>query len=460
MLDLLIRNGRLYTEDGFRGLDVGVAGEKIEFLREPGVAVEAKSTIDAGGKHVLPGIIDWHTHMREPGLTHKEDFQTGTAAAAASGVTMVCTQVNTDPVPDNLEPYRLQVELGEQKALVDFNPLASPLAYEEGWVPKLAEEGAAWFKFFQKCAAYPYSTPASTSDTVRILKAFQAVAETGKYVAVHPWDHFFWGEAVRIVEEAGLPMTLKNWRHHTYTDAEMAGAAYQLYYLAKKAGVRWYALHAWMPGYIDLVRLAKAEGKIDVIASVEMMPAIDASDDIYDPERDEWIPVGHDAAPDADYLWAAVRDGTIDLLGSDHAPHAREEYHPDDPLHSPAGYGMLDWYGHLLLDYVNKGRLSLERLVDVTSVNGAKAFGFYPGKGSNLPGTDADFTICDMDREWTIDSKTIYAKCGLSPYHGRKVKGLVTHTVVRGSLIMREGEVVGTPGFGRFMKPGASSGES
>ena len=131
------------------------------------------------------------------------------------------------------------------------------------------------------------------------------MAGTGKFVAVHPWDHFFWDEARRIVEDAGLPMTLKNWRHHTYTDAEMTGAAYQLYYLAKIAGVRWYALHAWHKGYIDLVRLAKSEGAIDVIASVEMMPAIDATDDVYDPRHDDWIPVGHDAAPDADYLWAA-----------------------------------------------------------------------------------------------------------------------------------------------------------
>jgi dihydroorotase (multifunctional complex type) len=454
MLDLLIRNGKVYTEDGFRDLDVGVFGGKIALVGEPGVAVDAKNIVDAAGKHVLPGIIDWHTHLREPGLTHKEDFQTGTAAAAAGGVTMVCTQVNTDPVPDTVEHYRLQVDLAEKKSLVDFNILACPLAYEGGWVPKLAAQGAGWFKFFQKCAAYPYSTPASTSDTVRILKAFQAVAETGKFVAVHPWDHFFWDEAVRIVESAGLPMTLKNWRHHTYTEAEMAGAAYQLYYLAKKAGVRWYALHAWHAGYIDLVRMAKAEGIIDVIASIEMMPAIDASDDVYDPRSGDWIPVGHDAAPDADYLWAAVRDGTIDLLGSDHAPHTRDEYHPDDPLHTPAGYGMLDWYGHLLLDYVNQGRLSLERLVEVTSVNGAKAFGFYPRKGSNLPGTDADFTICDMDREWTIDSKKIYAKCQLSPYHGRKLKGMVTHTIVRGSVIMQNGEVIGTPGFGTFVVPG------
>lgn len=454
-VDLLIKNGKVYTEQGFRELDIAAVGEKIACLAQPGLITDAGTVIDAAGRHVLPGIIDWHTHLREPGLTHKEDFLTGTMAAAAGGVTMVHPQPNTDPVPNTVEHYRLQVELGAAKALVDFNPSACPLAYDEGWVPKLAAEGTAWFKFFQKVAHYPYSTPASTSDTARIYGAFRAVAETGKFVAVHPWDRHFWLQATELVGRAGLPMTLKNWRRLTYTDEEMAGAAYQLYYLAKKAGVRWYALHAWMPGYIDLVRWAKRERAIDVIASVEMMPVLDAVDDVYDPARGDYIPVGHDARPDADYLWAAVRDGTIDLLGSDHAPQARGDIDPNNPADTAAGYGMVEWYGHRLLDYVNQGRMSLERLVEVTSVAGAKAFGYYPRKGSNIPGTDADFSICDLEAEWRIDSKRIYQKTGLSPYHGQRLKGKVTHTIVRGAVVMADGEVLGRPGHGRFIVPGA-----
>jgi dihydroorotase (multifunctional complex type) len=452
-VDLLIRNGKVYSEGAFRDLDVAVVGEKIACLAQPGLITDAREVIDASGKHVLPGIIDWHTHLREPGLTYKEDFLTGTMAAAAGGVTMVHTQPNTDPVPNTVENYRLQVELASAKSLIDFNPMACPLAYEEGWVPKLAEEGTAWFKFFQKVAHYPYSTPASTSDTAKIYGAFKAVAETGKYVAVHPWDRHFWLQATEIVEKAGLPMTLKNWRHLTYTNEEMAGAAYQLYYLAKKAGVKWYALHSWHADYIDLVRMAKKAREIDVIASVEMMPVLDAVDDIYDPAQGDYIPVGHDARPDADYLWGAVRDGTIDLLGSDHAPQARKDMDPNNPADTAAGYGMVEWYGHKLLDYVSQGRLSLEKLVEVTSVNGAKIFGYYPRKGSNLPGTDADFSICDTEREWTIDSKKIYMKTQLSPYHGQKLKGKVTHTIVRGQVVMAEGEVVGRPGFGKFVRP-------
>ncbi len=453
-VDLLIKNGKVYTEAGFKDLDVAALGEKIAFLAKPGSIPDGKKTIDARGKYVLPGMIDWHAHLREPGFTHKEDFETGTRAAAAGGVTMVFPQPNTNPVPNTVENYRVQVELGKKRSLIDFHPIASPLGFKEGWVPKLVDEGVAWFKIFQKVAHYPYSTPAATVNTAEIYGAFKEIAKTGKYCSVHPFDHFFFEEAANIVKQKGLPMTLKNWRHLVYTDEEMSGASYQLYFLAKKAKMKWYAMHAWQPGYINLVRWAKKEGEIDVISSIELMPTLDPGETLYDPEAKAWtLEVGRDAPPVVEKMWEAVMDGTIDFLGSDHAPHAKEEYHPDDPLHTPAGFGMIEWYGHILLNEVNKGSLTLEKLVEVTSVNGAKIFGFYPRKGSNIPGTDADFTICDMEKKWTIDSDKIYMKTKLNAYHGRKLKGKVTHTIVRGKVIMEDGEVIGEPGYGKFVVP-------
>jgi len=452
-VDLLIKNGKVYTETGFKDLDVGVVGEKIAFISKPGEIPVGKRTIDAKGKYVLPGMIDFHCHLREPGLTHKEDFETGTRAAAAGGVTMVFPQPNTDPVPNTVENYRMQVELGKKRALVDFHPIASPLAYEEGWVPKLAAEGIAWFKIFQKVAHYPYSTPAGTIDTSKIYGAFKEVAKTGKYCSVHPFDHFFFDEAAEKVKKLGLPLTLTNYRHLTSTDEEMSGAAYQLYFLAKKAKVKWYAMHCWQPGYIDLVRWAKTEKEIDVVASFEVMSVVDAAPRLYDPQHKDWIEIGIDCPVDMNRVWSAINDGTLDFIGSDHAPQTREDYKPHDPLHSVMGNAIIEWYGHLLLNEVNKGNITLEKLVQVTSENGAKIFGFYPRKGSILPDTDADFTICDLNREWTISSEKIYTKCQLNGYHGRKIKGKVTHTIVRGKVIMEEGKVIGQPGYGKFILP-------
>ena len=289
------------------------------------------------GQVCAAGIIDFHTHIREPGHSHKEDFETGTRAAAAGGVTMIFPQPNSVPVVNNVENFRLRLELAEKKALVDFNLLACPLSYEEGWVPKLAEEGAAWFKIFQKVASFPYSTSAGTINTAQIFGAFKEVAKTGKYCAVHPCDMNFFNEAEEIVKKQGLPMTLQTHRHLTYTDEEMSGAAYQLYFLAKKANMKWYAMHCWQPGFIDLVRLAKAEGKIDVVASYEVMSTMEVAEALYDPATNEWIEIGKDCPTDMEKVWAAIADGTIDIVDSDHAPHVKADYKPDDPLKSAGG---------------------------------------------------------------------------------------------------------------------------
>ncbi|MCL2492777.1 MAG: dihydroorotase family protein, partial [Clostridiales bacterium] len=294
-----------------------------------------------------------------------------------------------------------------------------------------------------------------------ILGAFKAVAAADRWCSVHPWDKWFHDAATQSVRDEGLPMVTENVRPRWYDNEEMAGAMYQLYYLAKKAGMKWYAMHAWMPDSIDLVRLAKKEGVIPVVGSFELMPSIDPAEHLYYPEKGEWSKwdISHDAVPDEDYMWASVMDGTIDFIGTDHAPHSRKDYEylleekPADWIPASLGYPLLDWHGHLLLNKVNKGYLTLEKLVEATSVNGAKIFGFYPNKGSNLPGTDADFTIVDMEKEWAINSDHVYTKSGLNSYHGRKIKGQVTHTIVRGSVVMENDEVIGKPGFGKFIKP-------
>ncbi len=429
-VDLLVKNGKVYTETGFQDLDVAVSGEKIAFLAMPGTIPEAETTIDAAGKYVLPGIIDFHTHVREPGFTHKEDFETASRAAAAGGVTMVCPQPNTDPVPNTVENYRKQIELAKSKSLVDFSPMASPLLYGEGWVPKLAAEGAPWFKIFQKVTAYPYSTPAGTTNTAHIFEAFKEIAKTGKYCAIHPFDHCFHDEK----EKYGF-----------MSEEEVVGGAYEIYFLAKRAGIKWYALHCWFPGYFDLVRWAKSEKKIDVIASCEVHFGIYGPNRMYDVKCGEWFEIERPfvIADRLEKVWAAINDGTIDFIGSCHAPGLREE--------GGAIYPILEWYGHLLLNEVNNGNISLERLVEVTSVNGAKIFGFYPRKGSTLPGSDADLTICDLKKEWTITSDKVYNKAQLNPYHDEKIKGKVTHTILRGKVIMKEGEVIEKPGYGKFV---------
>lgn len=452
--DLVIKNGLVYQDKAFYPLTICVKGEKIAALLDVSVDVEAEYELDASGKHVLPGFIDPHCHLRDPGLTQKEDYYTGTCAAAHSGITMVFPQPNTKPVPSTLEDYELQVKAGEEKAIIDFNPIASPLGDSES-VKAISDAGTMWFKIFEKVATYPYNTSAGTLDTHRIYEAFKDCAANGKYCSVHPFDKYFFDAAVERVKAEGKPVTLRNVRHQWYSDEEMTGAAYQLSYYAKKAGLKWYAMHCWMPGYIDLVRMLKKRGDMTIVSSCEYMPAIHASDEIWDKEGQKYIYINHDAAPDLDKIWEGINDGTIDMMGSDHAPCKPDEYHPDDALHTSAGFAMLDYYGHLLVSHVNEGHYSLNKLVEITSENCAKTFGLYPNKGSNLVGTDADFTIIDLNWEWEITKDDqVYTKTQTIPYVGRKVYGKVTQTIVRGRIIMNEGIVDCEPGYGKYIRAG------
>jgi len=451
MYELLIKGGTIVTSAGRYRANIAAEGGVIADItaQEP----EAERVIDAKSKIILPGIMDMHTHLREPGYTHKEDFETGTQAAAAGGVTFVSPQPNLDPVPNNVERYRKQIEIGEKKSLVDFSPPASPMLYEEGWVPKLAREGAAYFKIFQKVAAYPYNTAAGTTNIAHIYRAFKEIAKTGLYCSIHPFSKDFFDETPIMMKKQGILMTLPNYSTRIYTEEEFASAAYQLYYLAKKAGMKWYALHAGLsPDYLELVRKTKASRECCVIASGEAMLQRLALGRLYDVKRGEWFDTGKRPL-NWDAFWRAINDGTIDFLGTDHAPHLREEMEPDDPLKANMGTPVLEWYGHLLLNDVNKGSLTLEKLVEATSENAAKIFGFYPQKGAIQVGSDADFTIADLKKDWVITSEKVYTKCQINPFHGMKIKGKVTHTVLRGQVIMEEGEVTGKPGYGRFIRP-------
>lgn len=451
MYELLIKNGLVYLDGEFQPINICTVDGKIAAHLAHGDEPEAERVLDAAGRHVFPGFMDPHCHLRDPGLTHKEDFYTGTCAAANSGYTFVCPQPNVKPVPSNLEAYMQEVEAGKAKSIVDFSPVGSPLGSAED-VRQIAEAGTIFFKIFEKVATYPYNTTAGTLDTHKIYTAFQNIAETGKYCCIHPFDKYFFDAAVEETKAQGLPITLENVRYKWYSDEEMTGAVYQLAYFARKTGMKWYAMHAWMPGYIDLLRLLKAEGKMTIVSSFEYMPAIDAPDEIYDLKEGKPIIVGHDARPDKEKIWKAVQDGTLEMIGSDHAPHAPGDYNHLDALHTGAGFAMLDFFGHLLVSHMNEGCYSLKRLVEITSVNFAKAFNLYPRKGSNLIGTDADFTIVDLNEEWTITKDyKVYTKTQTNPYIGRKMHGKVKNTVVRGRVIMTDGVVDCEPGWGRYV---------
>ena len=466
--DLLIQNGLTYLDGRFERLDVAVRNGRIAALLARDSGARARRRLDAAGRYVLPGMIDFHCHIREPGpqAGAGEDFTSGTMAAANGGVTMVCIAPDGHLLRNlaDAEAYDTAVALGRRKAVVDFHLATSPMGFGAGALERLASR-TCLYKIRMKDYPGPLETSVGTADTGILDECFAAIARQGKYCGIHPSDERYRQAVERRLRADGLPRSLAQVLPHLYGDEEMSAGAWLLAYYVRKHHLRWHALHCWHRGYLDLVRMLKAQGE-DILASLELLPTNTLaahpenrhSEELVRPADGLRIPLGHTAGPDWDAVWAAVREGTIDILGSDHSPHLPACYRPQEPFRSSAGVPGLDWYGHLLLNEVNRGSLSLERLVQVTSEAGARALGWYPYKGSNLPGTDADFSICDMDRVWTIGSGPIYTQSGLCPYYGRTIRGKVTHTVVRGTVVMEEGTVLARPGHGRFVGPGYTGG--
>lgn len=464
MADLLIENGMVHTPSGFVRAGLAIEGERIVAIAKESHLPKADRTINAEGKFVLPGVIDVHTHIREPGYTAKEDYHTGTQAAAAGGITFVCPQPNVNPAPNTVENYLTQVELGEEKAVVDFNPVASPLLYERGHVPELARAGTVYYKIFQKVTRYPYDTEAGTSNIAHIYKAFKAVAETDLYCAVHPCNEDILNETLRDLEKEGRRGDYDSYWGSTYVSDELTSAAVQLDWFSAKAKCKYMAFHCWLKEYLDLVRMIKRHRRIGFLAEVEAFGAFAIAKQ---EARELHRPHPAFEKENQEATWEALRDGTIDVVGTDHSPTLREDViesrRSGKPENRGGGFPMLETYIPLMLTAVNRGMLGdglagLQRMVSISSERIARELGLYPRKGTIQVGSDADLTIVDMKREDTItdEKHARYTKVHWTPFVGRRVEGIPTHTIVRGSIVMEEGEILAKPGYGRFIKPKAN----
>ncbi|MCL5734944.1 MAG: dihydroorotase family protein [Actinobacteria bacterium] len=445
-VDLLIENGTIYTEGGWVQGDLLIAGERIAGITRSQV-VKAARTIDAAGKHVIPGVVDAHVHLRDPGYTHKEDYATGTMAAAAGGVTTVMDQPNTDPVPNTAERYLHHIGNAASKAYVDFNSMASPSVPDQ--IEAISEIGAACFKIFQKKTVYPYDTEASIPESDRILEAFRMVARTGKPCSVHPHNNHIHDSLIRQARSEGR-LDARRFGEITTNGTVYSSAVPELLYYQERTGVYYYALHCMFSDYIEMVRRAKSRGA-GVIADCIYFALVPPQMDEFDILRNH-LTVGL-TREDREACWEAVLDGTIDFIDTDHAPHTRDEITMglENPEKMALGIPGVEHFLSLLLTEVGKGRLPLGRLVELVSVNPAKKFGLYPRKGSLQVGTDADVVILDLNRESTITGDRLYTRCGWTAYEGQQVRGMPTHTILRGKVIAEEGRVIGTQGYGRFV---------
>lgn len=454
--DLLVKSSTIITPAGRVSGQIAVRGETIAGILAADDDAVAKKTIDAGDKPVIPGLIDTHCHFRDPGYTHKEDYYHGTIAAAAGGVTTVFDMPNVDPPTTTADRLKAHLENAQSKAVVDFGHNASGVVPEN--IKELAEAGATAFKvWMMKDIGRDYPHPPGTSLTnhAALYRVFEEVADTGLPLYIHPHDHDLYELFVkRSQDEWGMDF-------RSYARALRGGngvvlntAIATILEFQRSVGTKLHVLHLSTRNGVKMVAQAKAEGR-QVTAEANPF-ALFVTNDWNNIEKKGpyalgfWVP-----EEDNPSMWDAVVDGTIDVIGSDHGPHTKEEKEVGwtDMYTAPGGSPMIEQYLRLLLTEVHKGRLTLERVVELCAHAPARLTGYYGRKGAILPGADADLVVLDMDHEEVLHASHSHYMCGWMPSEDFNTKGRPQMTILRGRVIMEDGNVTAEAGSGNLLRP-------
>jgi dihydroorotase len=455
---LTVRSRRILTTDGWRDGVIVVRDGRVAEIGAPGTDPAADRAIDAGDRPIIPGLIDTHVHLRDPGFTDKEDFTSGTRAAAAGGVTTVLDMPNVKPPTTNAERLRAHLANAKAKSIVDFGHNASATIPEE--IAGLAAAGATAFKVFMMTDVgrdYPHMPGVAVDDHATLFRICEQVAATGRPLFVHCHDQSLYELFIERAWEAwgrDFRSYARAWREGEGIVVDSGVSTMLL--LQRETGVRLHVLHLSTIGGVEMIGRAKAEGRS---VTSEVNPhALFIANSWANLERlgpyalGMWIPDHHAAA-----LWDATRNGIADVIGTDHSPHtlSEKELGWTDMYATPGGSPIIQHYLSLFLTEVNAGSLTLERVVELCSSAPARLLDLYPTKGAIAPGTDADFVILDMDREMVIKAAESYYKCGWTNLEGRHVKGVPMTTVLRGRVIFEDGIVTGEPGYGQQVTPRA-----
>jgi dihydroorotase len=424
--DLVLKGATVVNHDGAGVRDIGIRNGSIAALGALGQAGAAE-TIDASGLHILPGVIDTQVHFREPGLEHKEDLETGSRAAVLGGVTAVFEMPNTKPLTTSAATLADKVARARNRMFCDFAFYVGGTRENIDDIPQLERlEGSAGIKIFMGT-----STGDLLVDDESSLS--RIVAKLSRRAAFHSEDE------ARLKARMGLRREGDPSSHPEWRDAEAALiSTKRLVALAESHKKRVHVLHVSTADEMAFLADHKAWASVEATPHHLTLVAPDCYRELgtyaqmNPPVRDE----AHRRA-----IWAALSSGVVDVLGSDHAPHTREEKdHPYPGSHS--GMTGVQTLVPIMLDHVNAGRLSLARFVDLTSAGPQRLFGIR-SKGRIAVGYDADFTVVDMKRTETITNRWIASRCGWTPYDGRKVKGWPVGTFVRGGKAVWDGAIVG-----------------
>lgn len=447
MLDLILKNAKVYLEDRFvEGVSVGVQAGRITAIAAPECMPEGARTLDLTGEYLIPGTIDTHMHVRDPGHTERGTFYTETMAAAAGGVTTILEQPISVPPQHNVEILERRIARAEAQCVVDFAFYGAAGGEYLEDIAQLAADGriVAYKTFLH---APPEGREQefqglTMADDAQLYAGMRELAKTGLFCAFHAENNDMISANIKRLRAEGRVSP----EYHCVsrpTVAEVTSVERILNFV-RETGARVEIAHVSCPEVMELLRQAKKDGLPVYVETCPHYLFLTEEDMVkFGPYAKCNPPVRSRAQ--AEKLWDYVNDGTVDYMGSDHSPFLVEEKTRGlkDIFAAAAGFPGADLRLPLMLDAVAEGRTTLEKVVELLSVNPARCFGLYPTKGTIQVGADADFTLFRMDRHTVVDKARNYshARDIAIPYDGRELKCAVTGTIVRGRAVMRDGVV-------------------
>jgi allantoinase len=457
---MIIKRGKIVTPTEIVvDADIGISDGKIIEIKKS-IAATAPKTIDASKLMIFPGLIDPHVHFRDPGLTYKEDFETGTKGAAAGGVTTVFDMPTTLPVVTNSFLFKEKVDAVSKKAVVDFALYGAASTSNLKEIPALAKSGAIAFKTYtvsppmEKMREYDGSFVTNSTDLEKVM---EEVKKTGLIHCIHAEsDSTIKYLTKKVHEDEGRKDPLAH--SDSRPNVAEAEAVFDALQSSEKTGARIHIVHVSTSEATDLIQQAKQkEGGGENRVTAETCPHYLYFTKEILKEKGPYAKYNPPAREEKDTrrLLKAVTDGTIDMIATDHAPHTKAEKDLgwEDIYNAPPGTPGVETRLPLLLRMVREGRLDLNAIPRITSESVAKIFGLYPKKGAISVGSDADLVLVDMNEEWVIKGSDLQTKAWETVlFDGFKVCGRVKYTILRGKMAYEDDVGFGNSGEGKNLK--------
>lgn len=456
MFDLLIRGAIVVTPEGQRRLEVAVQNDKIAALLAPGSPAVARETLEVSGKHLLPGAIDIHFHVRAPAYPERGTWESETRAAAAGGVTTVFEMPISRPCCATPEIFVSRREQGKREAVVNFALYGAPGMLKADLVQGMAAEGAIAYKIF---TTDPVPNRLDEFEGLCVpeewqqLRALELVKETGLLTVVHAESQPLMSYYTSLVKATG--------RNDAFIHGESRPPVVEALAISKIAtlndlvGTKLHIAHVTSKHALQTLR--KWQGHQDI--SGETCPQYLLYTEQALAEFGSYAKINPPLRKrsDIEALWEGLRDGSLISVTTDHSPFTVEEKERarSNIWAAPPGVPGVEFLVPMMLDAVAKGRVTLEQAVALISSNGARRFGIYGRKGLIAVGADADLTLVDLQASTVVDRTKEFSQSRDTDYffHGKTFQGKVVQTIVNGKTVFLNGEVLGKPGDGRFVRP-------